>query len=103
MRQRHSQGYALISAEIAEVLSNEIGAIISDDAMRYAISVDDALDELNGTGRIRLHDRLGFNPLCELVYAMRRCLKPSGVVFWGPTISRPHTAKGHVRGIILSG
>jgi hypothetical protein len=45
----------------------EVGAIVGDDVVWYAISVDDGLEKLDRRSRFLIRDWDGFDPLGELV------------------------------------
>ena len=47
---------------------------------------------------------IGLAPIhfVNLSTATRRCVMPPRALLNGPTMSRPHTANGHVRGMVLS-
>jgi hypothetical protein len=45
----------------------EVGAVVSDDAVRHAVSVDDGLEELDRRSRFLIGDWDSFDPLGELV------------------------------------
>jgi hypothetical protein len=46
---------------------DEVGAVVSDDAIWYAVPVDNGLEELDRRSRLLIGDRDGFDPLGELV------------------------------------
>jgi hypothetical protein len=53
--------------ELLEFAHGEVGAIVGDDAVRHAVSVDDRLEELDRRSRFLIGDWDGFDPLGELV------------------------------------
>jgi hypothetical protein len=53
--------------EFLKFARGEVGAVVGDDAIRYAVSVDDGLEELDCRGRFLVGDWDGFDPLGELV------------------------------------
>jgi hypothetical protein len=59
---------AKVFGELLEFALGEVGAIVGDDAIWYAIPVDDGLEELDRYGRLLVGDRDSFNPLGELVH-----------------------------------
>jgi hypothetical protein len=53
--------------ELLKFARGEVGAVVGDDDVRYAISVDDGVKELDRRSRFLLADWDGFDPLRELV------------------------------------
>jgi hypothetical protein len=47
---------------------SEVGAIVGDDAVRYAIPVDDGFEELDRRGRLLVGERDSFDPLGEFIH-----------------------------------
>jgi hypothetical protein len=45
----------------------EVGAVVGDDAIWYAVPVDDGLEELDRRGRLLIGDGDSFDPFGELV------------------------------------
>jgi hypothetical protein len=56
-----------VVAELQE-LSRELGSVVGYDGVGYPEPVDDASEESSGFRRPNLHDRLGPDPLRELVH-----------------------------------
>jgi hypothetical protein len=50
-----------------EFARGEVGAVVGDDAVWYAISVNDRLEEFDRRSRLLIGDWDGFDPLGELV------------------------------------
>jgi hypothetical protein len=53
--------------EFLKFARGEVGAVVGDDAIWYAVSVDDGLEELDRRSRFLVGDWDGFDPLGELV------------------------------------
>jgi hypothetical protein len=58
---------AELFGELLKFTHGEVGAIVGDHAVRYAVSVDDGLKKLDHHSRILIGDWDGFDPLGELV------------------------------------
>jgi hypothetical protein len=58
---------AKLFGELSKFSRGEIGAVVGDDAVWYAISVDDGLEKLDRRSRFLIGDWDGFDPLGELV------------------------------------
>ena len=85
---------------VQELFAYELGAIVGDDDVGYSELVDNVGEEKDGLlgadvvmGRASIH-------LENLLMATSKCVYPHMAFYKGPTRSRPHTANGHVMGII---
>jgi hypothetical protein len=58
---------AKLFGELLKFARDEVGVVVGDDAVWYAISVDDGLKKLDRHSRFLIGDWDGFNPLRELV------------------------------------
>ena len=58
---------ALGCAKHSELIRIKVGAIICDNAVRDSISEYQLSDETDGSARIKIFDRLGFDPFGEFV------------------------------------
>jgi hypothetical protein len=58
---------AMFFGEFLKFARGEVGAVIGDDAVRYAVPVDDGLKELDRCSRLLIGDRDSFGPFGELV------------------------------------
>jgi hypothetical protein len=58
---------AELFGKLLKFARGEVGAVVGDDAVRYAVSVDDGLEELDCRGRLLIGDRDSFDPFGELV------------------------------------
>jgi hypothetical protein len=58
---------AKLFGELLKFARGEVGAIVGDDVVWYAISVDDGLEKLDRRSRFLIRDWDGFDPLGELV------------------------------------
>jgi hypothetical protein len=58
---------AELFGEVLKLAQGEIHAVVHDDAVRYSISVDDGLKELDRYSRLLVGDRDCFDPLGEFV------------------------------------
>jgi hypothetical protein len=54
-------------SEFWKFARGEVGAVVSDDAVRYSVSVDDGLKELDRRSCFLIGDGDRFDPLGELV------------------------------------
>jgi hypothetical protein len=63
----HIESDVVLAAELHKGTLDEVGAVVSDDAVREAIAVDELVEELGSILSIALDDWLGLNPLCEFV------------------------------------
>jgi hypothetical protein len=61
-----------VFGELLEFAQGEVGAVVGDDAVRYAVPVDDGLEELDRHGRLLVCDRDSFDPLENLSTATSR-------------------------------
>jgi hypothetical protein len=53
--------------ELLKFTRGEVGAVVGDDAVRYAVPVDDGFEELDSRSRLLIGDRDDFDPFGELV------------------------------------
>jgi hypothetical protein len=83
----------VVVTEVEEFHPRELGAVVGDDRVGDAKTIDDVGEE---------RDRLLGADFKNLSTAMRRWVKPSGAFRSGPTMSRFQTAKGHVMGIVCN-
>jgi hypothetical protein len=58
---------AELFGELLKFARGEVGAVVGDDAVRHAVSVDDGLEELDRHSRFLIGDWDSFDPLGELV------------------------------------
>jgi hypothetical protein len=58
---------AELFGEFLKFARGEVGAIVGDDAVRYAVLVDDGLKELDRRSRFLIGDGDSFDPFGELV------------------------------------
>jgi hypothetical protein len=58
---------AEVFGEFLEFARGEVGAIVGDDAVQYAVPVDDGLEELDRHSRLLIGDGDGFDSFGELV------------------------------------
>jgi hypothetical protein len=58
---------AVLFGKFLKFARGEVGAIVSDDVVRYAILVDDGLEELDHHGRLLIGYGNSFDPFGELV------------------------------------
>jgi hypothetical protein len=63
---------AELFGELLKFARGEVGAIVGDDAVWYAVSVDDRLEELDRRSRFLIGDWDSFDPLGELVNGDQR-------------------------------
>jgi hypothetical protein len=59
---------AKLFGEFLKLARCEVGAIVGDDAIRYAIPVDDGFEELDRRGRLLVGDRDSFDLLGEFIH-----------------------------------
>jgi hypothetical protein len=53
--------------EFLKFVQGEVGVVVGDDTVQYAISVDDGLEELDRRSRLLVGHMDGFDPLGEFV------------------------------------
>jgi hypothetical protein len=58
---------AELFGKLLKFARGEFGAVVGDDIVRYAVPVDDGLEELDRRGRLLIGDRDNFDPFGELV------------------------------------
>jgi hypothetical protein len=58
---------AELFGELLKFARGEVGAIVGDDAVWYAVSVDDGFEKLDRRSRFLIGDWDSFDPLGELV------------------------------------
>jgi hypothetical protein len=58
---------AELLGELLKFTCGEVGAVVGDDAVRHAISVDDGLKKLDRRSRFLIGDWDSFDPLGELI------------------------------------
>jgi hypothetical protein len=58
---------AELFGKLLKFARGEVGAVIGDDAIRHAVSVDDGLEELDRRSHFLIGDWDSFDPLGELV------------------------------------
>ena len=100
---RHSRPvhtYVEAVAEHQELLARELGAVVGDNRVRDPEPEDDVGEELDCLLGFDLADGSSLDPLENLSIATSKWVKPPGAFFSGPTRSSPHTANGHVMGIV---
>jgi hypothetical protein len=59
---------AELFGEFLKLARSEVGAVVGDDVVRYAIPVDDGFEELDCRGRLLVGDRDSFDPLGEFIH-----------------------------------
>jgi hypothetical protein len=58
---------AELFGKLLKFARGEVGAVVGDDIVRYAVPVDDGLEELDRCGRLLIGDTDNFDPFGELV------------------------------------
>jgi hypothetical protein len=58
---------AELFGKFLEFARGEVGAVVGNDAVRYAVQVDDGLEELDRRSRLLIGDGDDFDPFGELV------------------------------------
>jgi hypothetical protein len=59
---------AELFGEFLKLARCEVGAVVGDDAVWYAILLDDGFEELDRRGRLLVGDRDSFDPLGEFIH-----------------------------------
>jgi hypothetical protein len=90
----------VILAEVQELSTGELGAVVGDDGVRDPEAMDDAGEERHRLLRPDAIQRSDLDPLGEFVDGDQQVRVAPGAFCKGPTRSRPHTAKGQVMGIV---
>jgi hypothetical protein len=92
----------VFATEFCEGTLDEVGAIVGDDVVWEAVSVDELADKLGSGLPVTLGDWLGLDPLCEFVDGHEQV----GVTHWSLFELANHVESqipnGHVMGIVLS-
>ena len=86
--------------ELLEVVTSEVGPVVGDDGIGHAESVNNVQEELDCFLGVDRGYRFCLYPFCELSIATSKWVNPPGAFLSGPTMSRPHTANGHVMGMV---
>ena len=82
--------------KLLEVVTCEVGPVVGDDGIGHAESVDDVQEEFDGLLGVDRGYRFSLYPFVNLSIATSKWVNPPGAFLSGPTMSRPHTANGHV-------
>jgi hypothetical protein len=59
---------AELFGEFLKFTQGEVGPVVGDDFVRYAVPVDDGLEELDRRSRLLIGDRDSFGPFGEFVH-----------------------------------
>ena len=92
--------YVVVIAERQELPFRELGAIVRDDRIWDHEPVDYVGEELHGLLGFDFGDGPSLDPLGELVNRYQQVGEAPRRFLQGPTRSSPHTAKGHVMGMV---
>jgi hypothetical protein len=88
-------------AKFQELPADKLGPIVGDDGIRYPELVDDVSKERHSLLRLEVCKWSRLDPFGELIHGDQQVsVAPRGTFLKGPTMSSPHTAEGHVTGII---
>jgi hypothetical protein len=88
----------VVVAEVQELFSGELRAIVGDDGVWDPESMDDVGEERHRLLGPNAGQGSNLDPLGEFVD--NRCEKPPGAFCKGLTRSRPHTANDQLMGIV---
>ena len=58
----------ILIAELEELLSHELRAVVRDNGVRYSKAINDIKEEQHGLLGLDRGDRSSFYPLCKLIY-----------------------------------
>jgi hypothetical protein len=83
-------------AKFQEFPARELGPVVGDDGVRHSKTVDDVGEERHRLLSPEIGNGAHLYPLGNLSIATNKWVKPPGAFRKGPTMSSPHTAKGHV-------
>jgi hypothetical protein len=92
----------VVVAEVEEFLPCELGAIVGNDRVGDAETIDDVGEERDRLLRVDVDNGSSLDPLRELVDRYEEVGEAPGACQSGPTMSRFQTAKGHVMGIVCN-
>jgi hypothetical protein len=70
---------AELFGELLKFARGEVGAVVSDDAVRYNVSVDDGFKEFDRRSRFLIGDWDSFDPLGELVHGDQQVSAASSI------------------------
>jgi len=87
-------------AEVQELSTGELSAVVGDDDIGDPKPVDDVGEEKDGLLGADVGDGSSLDPFGEFVDGYQQMGVSSFGFCRGPTRSSPHTANGHVMGII---
>jgi hypothetical protein len=87
-------------AELQEFPTRELGPVVGDDGVWHSKTMDDVSEERHCLFRPEIRNGAYFYPLENLSIATNKWVKPPVAFRKGPTMSSPHTAKGHVMGMV---
>jgi hypothetical protein len=90
----------VLIAELWELPAGELGPIVGDDGIRHPKPVDDVNEERYDLLCPEVCDWAHLDPFRKLVYGDQQVSVAPGRLTQGPTMSSPHTVKGHVMGIV---
>ena len=90
----------MLIAEVQELFAGELSAVVSDDDVGNPKPVDDVGEEKDGLFGADVGEGSSLDPLGELAIATSKWVYPPFAFCRGPTKLSPHTANGHVMGIM---
>jgi len=90
----------MLVAEVQELFAGELSVVVSDDDVGDPKPVDDVSEEKDGLLGADVGDGSSLDPFEEFVDGYQQMCVPPFAFCKGPTKSSPHTANGHVMGII---
>jgi hypothetical protein len=82
-------------AKLQEFPARELGPVIGDDGVWHSKTMDDAVKNVTACSALRFVMGRTSIHLENLSIATNKWVKPPGAFRKGPTMSSPHTAKGH--------
>ena len=86
--------------ELLEVVTYEVGLVVGDDGVGHADLYTMSRKNLTASLESIVVRELASIHLVNLSIATSRWVNPPGAFLSGPTMSRPHTANGHVMGMV---
>jgi len=90
----------MLIAEVQELFVGELSAVVGDDDIGNPEPVDDVGEEKDGLLGTDVGDGSSLDLFGEFVDGHQQMGVPPFAFCRGPTKSSPHTANGHVMGII---
>jgi hypothetical protein len=86
--------------ELQEFPARELGPVVGDDGVWHSNTMDDVSEERHCLFRPYIRNGAYFYPLGKFVDRDQQVGEAPGRLSQGPDDVQPHTAKGHVMGMV---